>query len=156
MADINTFSPTDVYLSFGGYILKNWETISLKREVSLSRPIRGIRNKNTRIMHRNTASTISLVCAQTSPVHDILTQVLAADLDTSGNARLEISIIDRNGGFSFTSTEAFVVGYPEQRYSSSIEEYTWTIYCQSSAQTGMTSKRPSTSLFDSALNYLTT
>ena len=152
--DNPTFSPSDVILSFGGYNLDNWESISLKREVSLSRPIRGIRGKNTRVLHRNTAATITLVCAQTSLVHDILSQVLAADLISAGGARLEISILDRNGGLSFSSSEAYVVGYPEQKYSNTIEEYTWTIYCQSSSQTGMTSKRPETSLFDSALRYL--
>lgn len=155
MADIFSYSPSDVFLSFGGYTLSNWESISLKREVSLSRPIRGIRNKNTRVMHRNSASTITLVCPQTSEIHDLLSQVLAADLET-GNARLDISIVDRNGGMSFTSGDAYVIGYPEIKFSSGVESYTWTIFCQSSSQTGLTSKRADTPIFDIVSNYIKT
>lgn len=152
MADTKTYSPSDIFLSFGGYSLENWESISLKREVSLSRPIRGIRGKNTRVMNRNPAATITIVCAQTSDVHSILYQILAGDSRTRGNGRLEISILDRNAGAAFQSNEAYIIGHPERKFSDSVELYTWSIYCQTSDPSTIASTNNHSSLFDKAVD----
>lgn len=149
---VNTYSASDVILSFGGYSLLGWDEINVRRDTAQSNFIRGIRGKNTRIMNPNTSSVISVSCPQTSEAHSVFSQIASADLLTGGNGRLQITLKDLNGGLVLSSNEAYVTGYPDVSYKNSIQNYTWLIQCYSTEYSGLTSRTPQTSLFDFILN----
>ncbi len=149
---VNTYSASDVILSFGGYSVVGWDEIGVKRDTAQSNFIRGIRAKNTRIMNANTSSIISVSCPQTSEAHAIFSQIVSSDLLTGGNGRLQVIVKDLNGGLVLSSNEAYVTGYPDVTYKNSIENFTWMIQCYSTNFSGLTSRTPQTSLFDFVLN----
>lgn len=134
---VNTYSATDIVLSFGGYTVIGWDEISIRRDTAQSNFIRGIRNKNTRIINQNTSSVISVSCPQTSQAHAVFSQIASADRITVGNARMQVSIKDLNGGWTMTCNEAYVTGYPDVTYKNSIENYTWMIQCYSMQYSGL-------------------
>lgn len=148
---VNTYSASDVILSFGGYSVVGWDEISVRRDSAQSNFIRGIRGKNTRIINPNTSSVISVACPQTSEAHAVFSQIVDGDLLTGGNARLQVILKDLNGGLVLSSNEAYVTGYPDVSYKNSIENYTWLIQCYSTQYSGLTSRTPQTSLFDFVL-----
>ena len=148
---VNTYSASDVILSFGGYSVVGWDEISVRRDSAQSNFIKGIRGKNTRIMNPNTSSVISVVCPQTSEAHAVFSQIVSADLLTGGNGRLQVILKDLNGGLVLSSNEAYVTGYPDVSYKNSIQNFTWLVQCYSTEYSGLTSKTPQTSLFDFVL-----
>jgi hypothetical protein len=148
---VNTYSASDVVLSFGGYSVIGWDEISVRRDTAASNFIRGIRGKNSRIMNPNTSAVISITCPQTSDAHSVFSQIVEADLLTNGNGRLQVILKDLNGGLVLSSNEAYVTGYPDVSYKNSIENYTWLIQCYSTRYSGLTSRTPQTSLFDFVL-----
>lgn len=151
---VNTYSPTDVTLAFGGYVLTGWNTINIQRVYSGFIPVDGINNKNTRVRNTNTAAVINFSCLQTGDANDLLSQLHALDLQT-GAVRIALTLKDLSGSSIFTSSEAYILGYPEVVYSDSFEWRVWTLRCTSSEEYlvgGNT--RPNTSLFDSTLNSI--
>ncbi|MNK14289.1 hypothetical protein D3C87_323890 [compost metagenome] len=148
---VNTYSASDVILSFGGYSVIGWDEISVRRDTAQSNFIKGIRGKNTRIMNPNTSSVISVVCPQTSEAHAVFGQIVSGDLLTGGNARLQVILKDLNGGLVLSSNEAYVTGYPDVSYKNSIQNFTWLIQCYSAEYSGLTSRTPQSSLFDFVL-----
>jgi hypothetical protein len=126
---VNTFSPTDVKFIFGGYTVVGWDGITISRSSQGFTPVRGIRGKHSRTRTRDTSATITITLIQSSPSNDVLSQVHAMDL-VEGTGRLAISLVDKSGRSKFSSNEAYILGYPESKYSGSIEYRVWTIYCQ--------------------------
>lgn len=148
---VNTYSASDVVLSFGGYSVLGWDEIKVHRDTAQSNFIRGIRGKNTRIINPNTSSVISVTCPQTSAAHAVFNQIVSGDLATGGNGRLQISLKDTNGGLVLTSNDGYVTGYPDVTYKNSIENYTWLIQCYSLRTGGLETSSPSSSLIDAVI-----
>lgn len=153
-ASVNTYSASDIVLSFGGYTVVGWDEISVRRDTAQSNFIRGIRGKNTRIINPNTSSVISVVCPQTSAAHAVFSQIVAGDLSTGGNGRMQINLKDINGGLVLSSNEAYVTGYPDVSYKNSIENYTWLIQCYAVRSSGLESQSPTSSLITGVLKRI--
>lgn len=151
---VNTYSPTDVTLAFGGYVLTGWNTINIQRVYAGMTPVDGINGKNTRVRNNNTAAVISFSCLQTGEANNILSQIHALDLQT-GSARISLTLKDLSGSSIFTSSEAYILQYPEVVFSDSFEYRVWQIRCNTSDGWIIGGNlRPSTSLFDSALSTI--
>jgi hypothetical protein len=69
--------------------------------------------------------------SQASPTNDVFSTILDEDHFT-GNGRLTITLKDSSGSSFFTSSEAYITGYPTSSYSDGFESREWTIFCQSS------------------------
>lgn len=151
---VNTYSPNDVTLAFGGYVLSGWNTINIKRVYDTFTPVDGIRGKNTRVRNRNTAAIINFSCLQTGEANDILSDIVTQDL-TLGTGRISLTLKDGSGSSIFSSSEAYITGYPEVVFSDDFEYRVWTLRCSTSE--GWTvggNLRPSTSLFDKATQFV--
>lgn len=129
--EVRTYAPQEVILTFGGYAVEGWDSISVTRSTKEFSVVKGIRSKNTRIRNLNSHATISLQCPQTSQVNQILTHVLSVD-EVTGNGKLEINLVDGSGNEVFTSSEAFIAGSADRSYGGDESERTWTIECLTS------------------------
>lgn len=151
---VNTYSPSDVRLTLGGYQLAGWNSITIARNKQGFVPIPGIRGKHTRVPTNDTSATITISMIQTSPSHDVMSAIHGVDL-VEGTGRLAITLRDASGRSVFNSNEAYILGYPETTYSDNFEYRTWSMYCQTTGDYlvgGNT--RPETSLVDSLLGGL--
>lgn len=152
---VTTYSPQDVKLTIGGYQIAGWQNITISRSVKGFNVVRGIRGKNTRVPNRDTSATIQFSLAQFSPSNDVLSYIHELDLD-EGTARIALTLKDGSGGSIFSSNEAYITGYPTTSYSGGFEYRGWEIFCQSTTTYKVGGNtRPSTSLFDSAVNEAT-
>lgn len=151
---VNSYSPTDVTLAFGGYVLTGWNTINIQRVYAGMTAVDGINGKNTRVRNNNTAAVINFSCLQTGEANDILSQIHALDLQT-GAARISLTLKDLSGSSIFTSSEAYILQYPEVVFSDSFEFRVWSLRCNTSEGWIVGGNlRSSTSIFDTALNTL--
>lgn len=131
---MNTYNPADVELLIDGLQVDSWESINIKRDKASYSFIEGIRGKNTRVRNYSTSATIIIDVLQTSEVHDILSEIHRLDTTqdeagTSDNARLSLTLKDRSGTSTFQSDDAFIMAYPDLKFSSDFEFRTWTIRC---------------------------
>jgi hypothetical protein len=153
--DVKTYSPKDVVLIIGGYQVTGWQTISITRSVKGFTPIRGIRGKNTRVPNRDTSATLTFPILQSSQSNDVLSYIHELDLE-EGTARIALTLKDNSGRSVFNSNEAFITGYPSATFSGQFEYRNWEIFCQTTDTFKVYgNSRPSTSLFDGALNEAT-
>jgi len=149
---VDTYSPSDVKLSFGGYTIVGWEEISIERRSPSFIPVAGIRGKHTRVATQDTAATISISLLQTSPSNDILSEVHRQDI-INGTGRLTLTLKDYSGRSVFSSDEAYILGYPAAGYSSGFEYRVWSVFCQTTSNYKVGGNtRPETSLVDSIIN----
>lgn len=155
---INTYAPSDVELLIDGYKVTAWETITMKRDRDSYTFVSGIRGKNTRVRNYDKAATITINVLQTSETHDILSEIHRKDttdndtdeLTPTDSARLIITLKDKSGTSVFQSEDAFIIGYPEIKYSQDFELRTWTIKCHTTTIFKVGGNlRPTTPLFDS-------
>lgn len=130
MSKVFTYDPAQVQLTFGGYTITGWQSISIARSVDAFKPIRGIRGKHTRVRNADTSCTISIPLLQTSMGNDVLSRIHELDL-VNGTGRIELTISDLGGTSVFNSVEAYILGYPEVVYSGEFEYRQWRIFCQS-------------------------
>lgn len=152
---VTTYSPQDVKLTIGGYQIVGWQSISISRSVKGFTVVRGIRGKNTRVPNRDSSATIQFSLAQFSPSNDVLSYIHELDLD-EGTARIALTLKDGSGGSVFSTNEAYITGYPTSTYSGGFEYRSWEIFCQTTDTFKVGGNtRPSTSLFDSAVNEAT-
>lgn len=129
--DAETYSPSMVVLSFGGYTLKGWERISIRREAPVFRQVNGIRGKNTRIKVGNTAATVKIVVPQTSTLNPLLSELVRLD-DQYGTGRISMVVKDLMGTEVFSSEDAYVENFAEMVFGDEISAREWTISCLSS------------------------
>lgn len=149
---VNTYSPKDVRLTIGGYIFTGWQSITINRSTKVFNPYRGIRGKNSRVRNKDTSATIIIPLLQTSPGNDVLSEILAQDA-VKGTSRIALTLSDKSGNSVFSSNEAYIPSYPITTFSGGFEYRNWEIFCQSTdSYTVGGNSRPSTSLFDSAIN----
>lgn len=152
---VTTYSPGDVKLTIGGYQIVGWQSISISRTVKGFNVVRGIRGKNTRVPNRDSSATIQFSLAQFSPSNDVLSYIHELDLD-EGTARIALTLKDGSGGSVFSTNEGYITGYPATTYSGGFEYRNWEIFCQTTDTYKIGGNtRPSTSLFDSAVNEAT-
>lgn len=128
---VQTYSPSKVVLTFGGYVASGWDTISIKRESPSFKVVRGIRGKNSRVRTNNTAASVTISVPQTSMLNAVLHQVVKKD-EEFGTGKLEIMIKDTMGTEIFRSGEGFVEAPADTTYDTEITNREWTIHCLSS------------------------
>lgn len=151
---VQTYSPSDVVLSLGGYQLAGWDTINITRSSPGFVTVRGIRGKHTRVPSGDTSATISISLLQVSPSNDTLSEIHRQDLE-SGTGRISLTLKDNSGRSVFSSDEAYILSYPEVAFSGGFEYRNWTIFCQTTGSYlvgGNT--RPQTNLFSLAVDAI--
>lgn len=149
---VMTYSPKDVQLIIAGYPITGWESISINRTAAGFQVVPGIRGKDTRSKNTKTSATISVPILMTSQSNDVLSYIHDLDLD-QGTGRLVVTLKDNSGRSIFSSNEAYIRAYPEVVFSATAEYRAWEIYCQTTnSYTVGGNSRPSTSIFDGAVN----
>lgn len=152
---VTTYSPGDVKLTIAGYQVVGWQSISISRTVKGFNVVRGIRGKHTRVPNRDSSASIQFSLAQFSPSNDVLSYIHELDIE-EGTARIALTLKDGSGGSVFSTNEGYIIGYPTTTYSGGFEYRNWEIFCQSTDTYRVGGNtRPSTSLFDSAVNEAT-
>jgi len=145
---VNTYSPKDVKVDIGGYILVGWEDISISRTSAGFIPVRGIRGKHTRVPSLDTSASLTITLHQASPSNDVLSAIHSQDL-VKGTGRLAITLKDYSGRTVISSDEAYILSYPEVVFSRDFEFRAWTIFCQSTSEyTIAGNTKPETPLVD--------
>ncbi len=147
-----TYTPSDVKLIIGSYIVTGWDAISIRRNKRIFNPIEGIRGKNTRVKNLDTSATITIPLIQTSQSNGVFSEILRLDA-VQGTGRISLTLQDRSGNSVFVSDEAYIMDYPETTYTDDIETRNWVIYCQSTttyAVNGNASTSDLASIFSSA------
>lgn len=149
---VNTYSAKDVSLSFGGYQIAGWDSISITRASPSFVTVKGIRGKHTRVPSGDTSATITVSVLQTSPSNDVLSEVHRLDIE-NGTGRLDVMLKDSSGKSVFSSDEAYITSYPETTFSGGFEYRSWTIYCQTTKSYNVGGNSyPQTNLFNKALD----
>lgn len=128
MANSYTYSPQDVKLVVGGYIFTGWNNITITRPKSFL-VIKGIRGKHTRVENTDTSATIVINLMQTSPGNDVFSETLRQDI-INGTARITLTLVDKSGSSVFSSTEAYVTGFPSANFSGQFQDRPWELFCQ--------------------------
>lgn len=151
---VNTYSPSDVQLVIGGYLVSGWQSISISRRVESFRTIPGIRGKHTRVPSRDTAAMITFPIIQTSQANEVMSYIHELDIE-EGTGRLALTLKDNSGKSVFSSDEAYITGYPAVTFNDGFEYRTWKIFCQTTKSfivAGNT--RGETSVFNTAVNEI--
>jgi len=131
---VRSYSPNDVTLTFGGYVLTNWDSIEVKRLQPSFKMVRGIRGKNTRIRTQNTAAEITITVPTTSITNVVLSEIVEQD-EILGTGRIIVSIKDVSGMEVFNTPDAFIEGQAVRSYSSDMSTRVWTLQCMTSVIT---------------------
>ena len=147
-ADVYTYSPSEVRLTFGGYNVEGWVNIGITRNTEFVKQIRGIRGKHAKEVSRDTSSTILLTLLQTSETNTVFSQILEIEQGTNGLVRMEVTLADKAGGSVFQSNEVYIGGYPTVSYSSEIAEVQWKLLCDTSTWTIKGNAQNSSGLMD--------
>ena len=132
MGKIFTYSPREVLIDIGGYIITGWDNISIERSAESFVVVRGIRGKHTRVKNPDTSCTITIPLLQTSMTNDVLSKILQLD-EQYGSSRIDITLKDKSGTSVFSSSEAYIMGYPAISYTGDFTYRTWKIFCQTTS-----------------------
>ena len=151
MSKVYTYSPSEVQLTFGGYTVTGWQSISITRSVDAFKPVRGIRGKHTRVRSIDTSCTITVTILQTSMSNDVLCRIHDLDLEY-GSGRIELLLKDMGGTGIFSSAEAYVLGYPEVVYSGEFEYRQWRLFCQNTGNYTIGGNGQTINIFSSIFN----
>lgn len=143
---VQVYAPSDIIFTFGGYVLENWDTISVKRTTPTYKIVKGIRGKNTRVRSQNTAAEITVTLPITSVANAVFGEVVAQD-ELYGTGRLVVTIKDVQGFEVFSSTEAYVANPADKEYGPEMSSRSWTIHCLSS-NSSMSDNTALASIFD--------
>jgi len=152
---VNTYSPSDVTLIVGGYQISGWQSISIRRTIKTYATVRGIRGKHTRVNSRDSSASLIVPILMTSQSNEVLSAIHTED-SIQDTGRLTITLKDKSGKSVFSSNEAYITGFPSVVFSGQFEYRAWEIFCQTTDSFSMAgNSRPSTSIFDGALNEAT-
>ena len=153
MVDIVTYSPAQVILTIADYQVVGWDTIAIRKNSSSFLTVPGIRGKHTRVINPDTSCTLSVNLIQTSRANTVLSDIHAMDA-TMGTGKLSVMLKDNSGESVFSSSDAYILTYPEATFSGDFEYRTWSFFCQTVKDYKVGGNtRPKTvldSLFDSA------
>lgn len=130
MLPVYTYSPEEVDLIVSGYRITGWNSIAVSRTSAGFTHIAGIDGKNTRIRNKDTGATIFIDVVRTSPVNTVFSEIHRKDL-IYGTGRLEVMLKDKQGGSVFSSIEAYIDRYPDDAFTTEMNNRRWSITCQS-------------------------
>ena len=151
MSKVYTYSPSEVQLTFGGYTVTGWQSISITRSVDAFKPVRGIRGKHTRVRNADTSCTITIPLLQTSMSNDVFSRIHELDIQKA-TGRIELTLSDLKGTSVFSSREAYILGYPEVVYSGEFEYRQWRLFCQNTGNYTIGGNGQTTSIFSNIFN----
>lgn len=126
--DVFTYRPGEVVLTVCGWVVEGWTSISITMNSPVFKQVRGIRGKHTRVRLNDASGTINIGLVQTAITNDVFSEIVSLDRKT-GTQRLEVVVKDTAGTSLFSSTTAYLDGYPDVSYSASQSERSWTILC---------------------------
>lgn len=144
---VKTYAPDEVYLTFGGYTVEGWNSISVKKTIPTFKTIQGIRGKNTRVRNKNSHSIIEISVDMTSDLNALFSQIVSKDTELGG-AVLHISLVDKSGTEVFESIEAYVTDHANRDYDNTLSARNWTIECLESKWNSAGNAPNSKSLFE--------
>ena len=151
MSKVFTYSPSEVQLTFGGYTVTGWQSISITRSVDAFKPVRGIRGKHTRVRNADTSCTITIPLLQTSMSNDVFSRIHELDIQKA-TGRIELTLSDLKGTSVFSSREAYILGYPEVVYSGEFEYRQWKLFCQTTGSYTVGGNAQTINIFSSIFN----
>jgi hypothetical protein len=126
MAQVLTYSPSDVTIHLCGYQLGGLLSVEVTFNSRPMQVVKGIRGNHTRVSNDDTYATVRIEVAQTSITNDILSEILLGDtLHKTG--RLKFSMSDLGGTSKFESEQGFIPALPPVKYSMGFESRTWEI-----------------------------
>ena len=131
MIGVQTYSPEEVILTFGGHVVRGWDTITISRDKPSFRKVHGIRGKNTRVRVGNTAAEITLEVPQTSFINAVFEDIVRID-EQYGTGRIVLLIKDNLGTDIFSSQDAYLERPADLTYDTEISTRQWKIECLSS------------------------
>lgn len=144
---VYTYSPEEVDFIVSGYKITGWNSIAVSRVSAGFTHIPGINGKNTRIRNKDTGATIFVDVVRTSPVNTVFSEVHRLDL-IHGTGRLDVMIKDKQGESLYSSIEAYIDKYPDDAFTTEMNNRRWTINCQSTMDWNVAgSERAQESLF---------
>jgi len=132
MLPVYTYSPEEVDFILCGYKLQGWSSIAVSRAAPVFTKVTGIRGKSTRVRNKDTSATIFIDLVRTSPANTILSEIVRLD-SIHGTGRLELLIKDKQGGSLYSSVEAFIEGYPDDAFTTEINNRRWVVNCLSTS-----------------------
>lgn len=131
VCNVYTYSPEDVILSFGGYTVEGWNSLTIRKRLPTFSVVQGIRGKNTRVRNKNSHTTIEINVDMVSELNRVLSQIVRGDL-SSGSMMLALSLVDKSGAEVFSSIQAFVADEPDRVYDNTMQSREWHIECLTS------------------------
>lgn len=129
MAELATYSPDEVKLQVEKYLCAGWERITIKRSGPMYKFIKGIRNKHTRVRDSDTSAVITISVIQTSQTNEVFSEILRQDY-VEQTGRFNLLLKDLSGNSLFSSSEAYLSGFPSVTYEDDITFNEWEIICQ--------------------------
>jgi hypothetical protein len=149
---VSTYSPTDVILNIGGYQVAGWMSIGITRNSRGYTVVKGIRGKNTRVRNQDTSATILVTLMASSQTNDVFSYIHELDME-EGTGRISLTLKDLSGSSVFSTSEAYITGYPAVSKTGQIENTVWEIFAQTTEDFFVGGNaRPSTNMFDSAVS----
>lgn len=128
---VQTYSPSMVVLTFGGYTAQGWDSITIDRDLPSFRQINGIRGKNTRVRVSNTSATITLRVPHTSQLNSIFNEIVRLD-EQYGTARINLMIKDLLGTEIFKTEDAYIERPASVSFDSDVGDREWILRCMTS------------------------
>ena len=123
---VYTYSPSDVILSVGGYVISGITSITVQRNTPAFKIVRGIRGQNTRVYNKDTSADMTVQLLQTSISNDLFSIIEQED-EKYRTGRLEISLKDTSGTTVWESDEAFIEGQPSVTLDKDLTDRVWKI-----------------------------
>lgn len=149
--EVLTYSPKDVIVTFGGYVLEDWDSVSIRRNTSSFKLVNGIRGKNSRVRVNDTSALIEIELAQTSRANYIFQKIVEID-EREGTGRISMTIKDISGTELFSTNDAFIEGIADREYSADISSRRWRLTCMSSSHSGSDQVFSLEGIFNSIFN----
>lgn len=128
---VSTHVPTATVCLISGYELEGWNRITVARNAPVFRQIRGIRGKNTRVNIKDTSAVITFDVYQTEVANSVFSTALRLD-STYRSIRFEITLKNSSTLSLFTTTNAYVLGYPELVMDGDLAVNRWQLACETS------------------------
>lgn len=146
-----TYSPSNTVLTFGGHVVRGWDSISISRVLPSFRNIQGIRGKNTRNRVGNTATTLKLVIPQTNILNSVLREIVTID-EATGNGRVAIMLRDNTGIELFQTNNAYFERPANLDFKEDVSPREWTIHCMDAGASQSSGPRNALGAVTSFLN----
>lgn len=125
---VATYNPKDVTMTFGGYVITDWEEIEVVKNTPIFKQHLGIGGKNTRVHNPDKSCTIKARVLQTGMANSILSEIVRLD-SIHNSARIILMVKDLSGDSLFHTTTAYITSMPDMKYSGGFEWREWELAC---------------------------